>query len=266
MSTWGLNAGCALIASAPVAAGHFILAQQQRYILLSWLSAFVCTVFMIICSLSSLFTENPWFILLFSVPFEAIGKCLIKYFACKQTFLRFPTTRAQIGLCCGVGYSLAHVLTLYVPLVFDQPFSIELTGDHTMKFPNSLDLAIANHAACIFQIGISLLLLRFSDINIFLAGFIIAAVQYGFGALSQIPSIPLKLVLMIVISYALVIGGTLSFRGMNYEELVSVPEAEKAANSSTPAQTNEKNPKKEDKNEAKSNAENQNQEEESDMY
>ena len=226
MNTWGLNAGCALIASAPVAAGHFILAQQQRYILLSWLCAFVCTVFMIICSLSSLFTDNPWFILLFSVPFEAIGKCLVKYFACKQKFLRFPTTRAQIGLCCGIGYSLSHILTLYVPIVFDQPFSIDLTGDHTMSFPNSLDLAIANHAACIFQIGISLFLLRYSELNIFIAGFILAVVQYGFGALSQISIIPLKLVLMVVVSYVLMVLGTISFRGMSYEELMNEPEPE----------------------------------------
>ena len=219
MDTTSFNVGCALIATAPVFAGHYILYQQQRYILLSWLCAFVCTVFLIICSLSSLFTENPWIALLFSVPFEAIGKCLVKYFACKLPFLRFPTTRAQIGLCCGLGYSLSHILTLYIPIVFDQSFSVDFSGDHPVYFPNSLDLAIANHALCLFQIGISLLLLRYSQLNIYVAGIILAFVQYGFSSLSLIQIIPLKLVLMMVIGYGCTIFGTLSFRGMDYEEL-----------------------------------------------
>ena len=224
MNTWSFNFGCALIASAPVAAGHFIMGQEQRYILLSWLCAFVCTVFLIICSLSSLFTENPWFILLFSVPFEAVGKCLVKYFACKQKFLRFPTHRAQIGLCCGVGYSLSHLLTMFIPIIFDQPFSVDFSDNHPKYFPNALDLAIGNHAMCIFQIAISLFLLRFDNINIIIAGIVLAFVQYGFSSLSQIPIIPLKLVLMVVIAYVLIILAALSFRGMNYEELPTTPQ------------------------------------------
>lgn len=114
---------------------------------------------------------------------------------------------------------MSHSLTMYIPIVFDQPFSVDFSHNHPIYFPNSLDLAIANHSMCIFQIAISLWLLRFSNLNIFIAGIILALIQYGFGALSQITIIPLKLPLMMVISYALVIGATISFRGMPYEEL-----------------------------------------------
>lgn len=219
MDTWSYNVGCGLIATAPVAAGHFILLKQVRYIVLAWLCAFVATLALVFVSLSSLFTTNPWYILLYGVPFEAIGKCLIKFVACRQPFLRFPSNRASIGLACGVGFSLAHVLCLYYPQIFDQPYGVDSSLNHPYYFPNSLDTAVGYHAACMFQIGVSLFLLRFANINIFLAGFIIAVVQYGFGALSQVSIIAVKLPLMIILSYLMVFTSAWSYRYMEFEEL-----------------------------------------------
>jgi hypothetical protein len=74
MRTTSLNVGCGLIATAPVFAAHVVFGKKIRYILLEWFCSFVSTILLILCSLSSLFTKNPWFILLYSIPFDSAGK------------------------------------------------------------------------------------------------------------------------------------------------------------------------------------------------
>ncbi|EAX98313.1 hypothetical protein TVAG_018490 [Trichomonas vaginalis G3] len=230
METWAFNVGCGLIASAPVAAGHFILGKQMRYIVLAWLCAFVATIVLVLCSLSALFIKEKyenawknarWYTLLYCVPFEAVGKCLIKFFACRQSFLRYPSNRASIGLACGIGFSLAHILCLYYPMLFDQSLGIDITENHSKRFPNALDLAIGYHAASVFQIGVSLFLLRFANLNIFIAGFLVMAAQFGFSAISIIQEPYVKDPIMVVIGYLVALMGAYSYRSMKFEELVN---------------------------------------------
>lgn len=217
MQTTSLNLGCGLIATAPVFAAHCVFAKEIRYILLAWFCSFVSTILLIFCSLSSLFTSNPWFILLYSIPFDSIGKAVLKYFGCRQKFLCNPRARQSLGLTLGLGFALAHVLTLYLPMVFDQPFSIEFDGKHPPYFPNCLDLALLNNYMSVFQMAVGLIWFRFTKINVFLMCFIMAVVQYGWSALSQIPNLAVKHIASGIVSYALFAGALWSYRSLDYE-------------------------------------------------
>lgn len=216
MDTTSLNVGCALISTAPVFAAHLTLTKQVRYMLLSWFCSFISTVILVICSLSSLFTKNPYFILLFSVPLDCLGKILLKFFGCRFSFLSNPKDRCYLGMSCGLGFALAHVLTMYLPFVFDQPYSIEFDNKHPDFFPNCLDLALVNQAISCFHIAIGLIIFRFSGVNIFLMYFIIFILQFGIGAMTQIPIIWLKQITINFISYTFLIYGIYSFRSMKY--------------------------------------------------
>lgn len=221
MDTNSLNWGCGLIATAPIFAAHVIFTSEIRYILLSWFCSFISTVLLIFCSLSSLFTKNPWFILLFSIPFDVLGKVILKFFGCKQSFLKSPRARISLGISCGLGFALSHVLTLFLPVIFDQPYSVDIEVSNPDYFPNSLDLALLNHAMSVFHMGVSLILFRFTKINIFLMYFILLAMQYGAASLTMIPYLWLKHLLLFVVSYALFIYGCLSYRTMEYEQIAN---------------------------------------------
>lgn len=221
MKTDSLNWGCGLIATAPVFAAHIIFTSEIRYILLSWFCSFISTVLLIFCSLSSLFTKNPWFILLFSIPFDVLGKVVLKYFGCKMSFLQSPRARISLGISCGLGFALAHVLTLFLPIVFDQPYSVDMDVANPDYFPNSLDLALLNHAMSVFHMDIGLILFRFTKVNIFLMYFILLALQYGAASITMISHIWLKHFLLFLISYALFIFACLSYRTMEYEPILN---------------------------------------------
>lgn len=221
METTSLNWGCGLIATAPIFAAHLIFTSEIRYILLSWFCSFISTVLLIFCSLSSLFTKNAWFILLFSIPFDVLGKVVLKYFGCKQSFLKTPRARISLGVSCGLGFGLSHVLTLFLPIVFDQPYSIDIETSNPDYFPNSLDLALLNHAMSVFHMGTGLILFRYAKVNIFLMYFILLALQYGAASLTMVPYLWLKHFLLFVISYALFILGCISYRSMEYEPIAN---------------------------------------------
>ena len=211
-----MNVGCGLIATAPVFAVHTALLSTIRYMLLGWFCSFISTIILIICSLSSLFTDNPWILLLFSVPLDSAGKMILKYFGCRFRFLSKPIDRCCLGLACGLGFALAHVLTLYLPIVFDQPFSVIFDDKHPAYFPNCLDLAIVHQALSVFHVGSSLILFRYANVNIFAMYVVMILLQYAAGALTQIPIIWLKLVAINVYGYGLLLFGLFSFRSMNY--------------------------------------------------
>jgi uncharacterized membrane protein len=164
-------------------------------------------------SLSALFTSKPWFILLSSIPFDSVGKAVLKYFGFHQHFLR---ARVSLGPSCGLGFALAHVLTMYVPLVFDQPYSVDFDDNHPDFFPNCLDLAFVNHAMFVFQMAFGLLWFRFTKVNIVLMFVIMSALQYAVAALSQIPIIAVKFVMLFVVSYALFVWSVTAYRSMDY--------------------------------------------------
>lgn len=217
MQTESLNVGCGLIATAPVLAAHFLFAGEIRYILLAWFCSFVSTVLLVFCSLSSLFTKNPWYVLLYSVPFDVIGKAVLKFFACRFHFLRAPRARMSLGMAMGLGFALAHVLTIYLPMVFDQPYSVDFDDAHPTYFPNSLDLAFLNNYMSVFQMAIGLIWFRFANFCIFIMTAIMLVSQYAFSALSMIPNIVARQIVMFVVSYGLFIFAILSFRGLRLE-------------------------------------------------
>ena len=221
MDTTSINVGCGLIATAPVVSVHCVFITEYRFILIGWFSSFVSTIFLIFCSLSSLFTVNPWIILLFSVPIDNIGKPILKYFGCKAKFLADPNGRSSLGLALGMGYALAHVLILYIPKVFDQPYSMEIDSDHPKYLPNSLDLALSNHAMSIFHIAIGLFYFRFSERNNLLMYISCTVAHYCMAALTQIKILWLKFILLFVISYAMFFFGIFSIRSMKYEKIES---------------------------------------------
>lgn len=221
METTLFNIGCGLIATAPVVAGHFIFHKQIRYILISWFSSFVSTLLMVFGSLASLGTNNPWLVTILGVLLDCAGKVLLKFFTCRMKFLDPPSSRISLGFGIGMGYALAHVLTLYLPIVFDQIDSVDMDTFHTQNFPISLDLAVGYHASSVFHMGTSLLLVRFSTINPFIAYFVLVVLHYGYFGLSMIPVIWVKLLIMMVLSYASVVFGVILFRSMKY---ISTPE------------------------------------------
>jgi uncharacterized membrane protein len=216
MRTTSLNVGSALIATSPVFAAHCVFGREIRYILLAWFCSFVSTILLVICSLSALFTSNPWFILLYSIPFDSIGKAILKYFGCRQHFLKTPRARVSLGLSCGLGFALAHVLTMYVPLVFDQPYSVDFDDAHPDYFPNGFDLAFVNHAMSVFQMPVGLLWFRFTKVNIVIMFIVMSALQYAVAALSQIPAIAAKIIVLFIASYGLFIWAAMAYRSMDY--------------------------------------------------
>ena len=219
MDTTSFNFGCGLIATAPIFACHFMLIKQLRYILLSWFCSFVSTLGLILCSFSSLLVKNSWIILLYSVPIDTLGKLILRHFGLKQKFLNSPRSRSSIALSLGLGYALSHVFTLYIPIVFDQAYSIDFDTNHPQSFPNSLDLAIGHHAMSIFHIGQSMFLVRYPNLNFFLSWFLLFLSQFFFSLLSKISIISLKLFIMNILAYLLLIFGVLSFRTMEYQPI-----------------------------------------------
>jgi hypothetical protein len=217
MRTTSLNVGCGLIATAPLFAAHVVFGREIRYILLAWFCSFVSTILLILCSISSLFTTNPWFILLYSIPLDSAGKAVLKYFGCRQHFLRSPRARLSLGLSCGLGFALAHVLTMFLPMCFDQPYSVDFDHEHPAFFPNSLDLALMNNAMSVFQMAVGLLWFRFTRVNIVVMYVGMTGVQLGMAAMSQIPMIMMRLVAVITVSYGLLFIGVMSFRALDGE-------------------------------------------------
>jgi hypothetical protein len=217
MDTVGINVGSGLIATAPVFAAHIVFAKEFRYILLGWFCSFVSTVLLIFCSLSSLFTTNPYVVLAYSIPFDSFGKAILRYFGCKPRFLANPKARLNLGLACGLGFALAHVLTIYLPMVFDQPYSVDFDDDHPAYFPNCLDLACVNHAMSVFQLAVGLLWFRYTRVNGFVMYFLMTVLQYGVAAMSQIPIIAVKVAILAIVSYGLLIFGLRSYRSLDNE-------------------------------------------------
>jgi hypothetical protein len=217
MRTTSLNVGCGLIATAPVFAAHIVFGKEIRYILLAWFCSFVSTILLVICSLSSLFTSNAWVILAYSIPFDSVGKAVLKYFGCRQHFLRTPRARLSLGLSCGLGFALAHVLTLFLPICFDQPYSVDFDDDHPGWFPNAFDLALVNNAMSVFQIAVGLLWFRFTKVPIVAMAVAMTLLQFAVAAMSQIPVLAAKIVLLFLVSYGLLVLSVLSFRGLEAE-------------------------------------------------
>jgi hypothetical protein len=217
MQTAAINVGSGLIATAPVFAAHIIFAREIRYILLAWFCSFVSTVLLIICSLSSLFTTNPYLVLVYSIPFDSFGKALLRHFGCKPRFLANTKARLSLGLACGLGFALAHVLTIYLPMVFDQPYSVDFDDDHPDYLPNCLDLACVNHAMCVFQMAVGLLWFRFTRVNIGVMFVGMTLLQYGVAAMSQIPIIWAKLVVVFLVSYGFFFFAIRSFSTLDSE-------------------------------------------------
>ena len=222
MKTGGFNLGCGIISLIPVIAGHYVFINETRYILLSWFSSCICTVLLIFCSLSSLFTKNPWVILGYSLFFDVIGKVILKWIAFRQKFLVTTHSLASLGFALGLGYSLSHVMILYLPICFDQPYSVDydLKLKHPYYFPNSLDLAISYHCTCLIQIATSLFLFKFSQVNIIVSFIGAYALQYGYAALSQITQLYIKVPLQIIIGYGLFIAAIYLMRLFSYQQVV----------------------------------------------
>ena len=212
MRNYAVSWGCGIVATAPLFAGHLVFINEIKFILISWFSSFISTFLLIFCSLSSLFTKNPWFIFLFSIPFDVVGKVLLKFLATKLNFFKSTKDHMSLGFSCGLGFALAHVLTLYLPIVFDQKYSVEIDLSSPDYFPNSLDLALLNHWMSIFHISTGLLLFRFS--NLFLLAFLILIIQYGASSMTKIPSLWGKHVAMALTSYLFVILTLFSYRSM----------------------------------------------------
>lgn len=221
MDTTSLNIGCALISTAPIIMGHYIFIRETRYILLSWFCAFISTIFLILCSLSSLFTKNPWVILAYSLLFDVAGKVLLKWIAYRQKFLTTPHSRASLALSVGLGYSLAHVLILYLPICFDQPYSIDYDSQlrHSIHFPNSLDLAISYHCVSLVQMSTSILLFRFYNLNLFVSYILCYIAQFIFSAFSQIPIPLIKIIIQVVWGYAGFICSVYLMRSFSYQSI-----------------------------------------------
>jgi hypothetical protein len=102
-------------------------------------------------------------------------------------------------------------------MCFDQPYSVDFDVKHPGWFPNSLDLALVNNALSAFQMGVGLLWFRFMQVPILVMAIATAFLQYGVAALTQIPSIAVKLVALWVVSYALLFYGAISFRSVDSE-------------------------------------------------
>jgi hypothetical protein len=102
-------------------------------------------------------------------------------------------------------------------MCFDQPYSVDFDVNHPGWFPNALDLALVHNALSVFQMGIGLCWFRWTKVPLLIMGIIMAFVQFGVAALSQIPNIPAKLVVLFVVSYGLLIYGVISFRSLDPE-------------------------------------------------
>jgi hypothetical protein len=211
--------GSGLIAAAPLFAAHFIFIREMRYMLLAWFCSFVSTVLIIFCSLSSLFTKNPWIILAFSVPFDVVGKAVLKHLGHGQQYFTGPHSRISLGMVLGLGFALAHVLTLYFPVIFDQPHGVLFDNDHPAYFPNCLDLAICYNAVSVFHMTLGLIWFRYPNVNIVVMTIIMLIVEYGLSALSQIPLLPVKLGVMLVVAYVPLMFVVLSYRHADYTSI-----------------------------------------------
>jgi hypothetical protein len=221
MSLRAFNFGCGLIATAPVFAAHWGFLGESRYIVLAWFSSFISTVVLALASISSLFTSNPWGILGWSVPLDAIAKAVVIYFAAqpRRILPPHPGVRIRLGLCCGLGFALAHVLTVYIPIVFDQATSVDLDDRHSMWFPNSLDLALVYNFISVWHLASCLLFVRFIKFGVILVGAVQAVAQFVLSAISLIPIVWLKLLFMAVLCYGSLIFGIYSYRTLEYQQL-----------------------------------------------
>ena len=201
MNNRSLNIGCILIASAPVIAVHFLFIKHYFLILYSWLSSFVCTILLLICSLSTLFTKKGYFILLFTVPIECAGKILIRYLTLKKYPIKDTLSQKSfLGLACGMGYAFAHFCILFLPYVVEEKYSIKFDENHPKYFPISLDLALMNTAMSLIHITTGILMFKFDKVNELLTYLWLVVVHYATGLISLINIIALKLILIYVIA------------------------------------------------------------------
>lgn len=218
MQTDSLNIGSALIAAAPVIGAHVCLLDEYKYVLFAWFASFVSTILLVLCSLCSLFTNNVWYMLLYSVPLDCAGKALLRWLTFKQTKVVI-SSRAQmsLGLGLGSGFALAHVLTMYVPMVFDQAYSVDFDDDHPAFFPNCIDFALMHNYMSIFQMAIGLLWFRFPRVNVFLMFILTLVLQFGAAAMSMIPNLIGKQIAMVGVCYACFAAVVMSFGCSKYE-------------------------------------------------
>ena len=223
MDTFPLTLGCGLISTAPLVIGHFIFSQNVRFILLAWFCSFVATISLIICSLIALITQNTYILILLSVVVDNIGKLVLSKIAKRIKFLQTPTSRICLGLACGIGYGLAHVLTLFLPIVMDQPYSLDFDKYHPYWLPNSLDLAFVYHSLAVFQIALSMFFFRLWDAGFYITYPLDVGAHLLFSYMTLIPYWWLKLILMLPISYALVFLFCRSFRSIQYERIADAP-------------------------------------------
>ena len=216
------NIGVSLIAASPVIVGHIIFLNQKRYILLAWFSCFIFTVLLNIGALFYFATKGRIFLLLAVIPFDSFGKIILKFILLRFEFLKTPYDRSSIGLSIGLGFALGRVLILFAQNIVTLSKDIFVNDKHTVYFPDAADLAISYHASSIFQMGISLLMIRFGDksiLHLVILFFILYAVQFGYSAISLIEIIALRLALLLVIGYGALVGGLFSYRSLKYEHL-----------------------------------------------
>lgn len=226
MDTTSFNTGCALIATAPLIVGHLVFHDNIRYILFSWFCAFVATILLIACSLSPLITTNYYLILFISCPIDTLGKLILTIVAKRLKFLQTPVTRISVGLCCGLGYGLAHVLTMYLPIVMDQPYSIDFTKNHPAWFPSSLELAFVYHALSIFHMASSLFFIRFWDKNVFILYLVGTASHLIISYITLIPYFWVKVPIITILSYFLLYYISGLYTSIQYEPIDNIPEDE----------------------------------------
>lgn len=222
MQYYQFNIGVFLIAASPVIVGHIIFLNQKRYILLSWFSCFVFTVLSNIAACFYYATKDKILLLLAVLPFDSIGKVLLKCALFRFEFLKTPCDRASLGLCIGLGFSLGRVLIFFAQEVVTLSKNIYVTDRHSIYFPDAADLAISYHASSLFQMGISLLMVRFggaSILHLVILFFVLYAVQFAYSAISLIKIIALKLVLLLVLGYCTFAGGLYSYKSLDYGQL-----------------------------------------------
>lgn len=223
MENTALNCGCILIASAPVVAVHLLFIKRYFLILYGWLSSFVCTILLLICSLSTLFTKNGFFILLFSVLFECAGKVLIRYLTLKKFGLKEVVSQKSLfGLSCGMGYAFAHICIMFFPYVVDENYSVRFDENHPKYFPISLDLALMNAAMSLIHMTTGVLMFRFDMVNEVFTFVWLYLIHYGVGAISLIKNVIVKLVIMYVIAIAgFIVSSLISNKG-TYSSMIKV--------------------------------------------
>jgi hypothetical protein len=136
-----------------------------------------------------------------------------------------PQIKIRLGLCTGLGFALAHVLTIFVPMVFDQPTSVDIDDRHWPAFPNTLDLALVYNFISVWHLSSGLLFVRFMHYNFAILTVFLVIVQFGVSALTLVPVVAWKLLILFLLCYGMLIFALLSFRSMHWVPVREVEDA-----------------------------------------